>query len=79
MKFEVYREGATLLTAGTGDWRWRLRGDNGEPIAHGGEGYRNKADCLHAIELVMSASIATVVFDVTQGKPLSKTLLGGWG
>ncbi|MBH1671603.1 DUF1508 domain-containing protein [Stenotrophomonas maltophilia] len=68
MKFEVYREGgannlATILGGGSGDWRWRLKADNGLIIATSGEGYRNKADCLHAIKLVMSATTATTVYD----------------
>ncbi|WP_223484673.1 YegP family protein [Stenotrophomonas indicatrix] len=68
MKFEVYREGdanklSTILGGGSGDWRWRLRADNGRIIATGGEGYNNKADCLHGIQLVMSATSATTVYD----------------
>jgi uncharacterized protein YegP (UPF0339 family) len=34
-----------------GQWRWRLVANNNEIIAHG-ESYKNKADCLHAIELI---------------------------
>lgn len=40
-------------------WRWHLKAGNNEIIAHG-EGYRNRADCLHAIELVQGAAIAVV-------------------
>ena len=42
-------------------WYWRLRADNGEPIATGGEGYKSKIDCLHGIDLVKSAGSAEVV------------------
>lgn len=79
MKFEVYREGGlSLLAQGAGDWRWRLRGDNGRIIATSGEGYQNKADCLHGIELVTSATAATIVYDESQGRVLARSLLGGW-
>ena len=39
---------------------WHLKATNGEVIAHG-EGYKTKADCLHAIELVMQTSKKTPV------------------
>ncbi|WP_164162792.1 MULTISPECIES: YegP family protein [Stenotrophomonas] len=80
MKFEVYREGGgrNLLSAFAGDWRWRLVADNGEIVATSGEGYHNKADCLHGIELVTSTSSATIVYDQTQGRVLARTILGGW-
>lgn len=79
MKFEVYREGGlTLLAQVAGDWRWRLLGDNNRIIATSGEGYQNKADCLDGIERVMSASMATVVYDESQGRVLGRTILGGW-
>ena len=42
-----------------GEWRWRLKADNGEIIASG-ESYKNKQDCLHVIELVKSSSDAAV-------------------
>ena len=35
-----------------GEWRWRLVAGNGRIIAASGEGYRDKQDCLHGIELV---------------------------
>ena len=42
-----------------GEWRWRLKADNGEIIASG-ESYKNKQDCLHVIDLVKGSSDATV-------------------
>ena len=42
-----------------GLWRWRLRADNNEIIAVG-ESYRNKQDCLNAIELVKASKNAPV-------------------
>ena len=36
----------------SGQYRCRLRADNGEPIADSSEAYKAKADCRHGIELV---------------------------
>ncbi len=44
-KFQVYRDKA-------GEWRWRLRANNNEPIADSSEGYKAKADCRAGVELV---------------------------
>lgn len=63
MYFEIYQEGALGLlnqAIGANDWRWRLRAANHETIASG-EGYRNRADCLHAIQLVMSTNANTPI------------------
>ncbi|MDT5270456.1 MAG: uncharacterized protein QOH49_2642 [Acidobacteriota bacterium] len=43
--FQVYEDAG-------GEWRWRLLAGNGRIIADSGEGYRDKQDCLHGIELV---------------------------
>ena len=43
--FQIYRDN-------TGEYRWRMRADNYEIIADSGEGYVNKSDCEHGIELV---------------------------
>lgn len=53
--FEVYR--TKILR----QWRWRLRAGNGKIIAHGGEGYANEADCMHAVTLVMETTLDTPV------------------
>ena len=52
MYFTIYRSG--------GQWRWNLRAGNHEIIAQG-ESYINKADCLHAINLVKSTDENTPV------------------
>ena len=36
-------------------WRWHLLAANNRIIATSGESYWNKADCLHAINLVKSS------------------------
>lgn len=51
MRFETYLQGS--------EWRWRLKGGNNEIVASG-EGYHNKADCLHAIALVKNSASAPV-------------------
>ena len=51
--FRVYKDAA-------GEWRWRLVSGNGRIIAVSGEGYRHRADCLHAVELVKDAKYAPV-------------------
>lgn len=43
--FEVYEDSA-------GDYRWRLRHDNGNIIADGGEGYSSKQNALDGLESV---------------------------
>ena len=53
LAYSVYKDNA-------GEWRWNLRASNTQIIADSGEGYRNKQDCLHAIELVKSSKDAPV-------------------
>ncbi|MEP6913094.1 MAG: DUF1508 domain-containing protein [bacterium] len=43
-----------------GLWRWYLKSANDEKIAKCGEGYRNKIDCKHAIDLVKSSADASI-------------------
>lgn len=54
MRFELYRDAA-------GEWRWRLRVQNGNIIAESGEGYVNRHDCEHAIDLVKRSEKAEIV------------------
>ncbi|SDZ17418.1 MULTISPECIES: YegP family protein [Lysobacter] len=65
--FEIYREGLkvgetefgvnALLVAGTsrthGQWRWRLVGGNGEPMAYG-EAYTTRAAMMETLEAIVS-------------------------
>ena len=44
-EFEVYKDKA-------GEWRWRFQASNSKTIADSAEGYVNKQDCVHGIELV---------------------------
>jgi uncharacterized protein len=55
LTFEVYKDAK-------GEFRWRLKATNGLAIANSGEGYKAKADCTHAIDLIKEgASKATTV------------------
>lgn len=59
MYFEIFKN-AGLVGA---QWRWRLRAANNEKIASGGS-YRNKQDCLRAIELLKSTNASTPVKEI---------------
>lgn len=54
MKYKVYPDNR-------GEWRWALFAANGKIIAVSSEGYHNRRDCLHAIDLVKSSQNASVV------------------
>lgn len=43
-----------------GEFRWYLQAANGRKVATSGEGYKNKGDCLAAIELVKGSAKAPV-------------------
>jgi len=48
MYFQIFRDTANY-------WRWRLKSANHQIVATSGEGYVNKNDCVHAVDLVKSA------------------------
>jgi len=54
MKYEIYKDTR-------GEWRWRLKASNGQIIATSGEGYHNRSDCEHGIDLVKGSADAPVV------------------
>jgi uncharacterized protein YegP (UPF0339 family) len=54
MRFELYRDGI-------GQWRWRLRVQNGNVVADSGEGYARREDCEHGIALVKRSAEASIV------------------
>ena len=56
MRFVLYRDR-------TGNWRWTLYASNGAKIADSGEGYVNKADARHGIDLVKSTNSMTPVIE----------------
>jgi uncharacterized protein YegP (UPF0339 family) len=53
MYFKIYRDA-------NNQWRWTLYSANYQKIANSGEGYWNKADCQHGIDLVKSSYSAPV-------------------
>lgn len=55
MHFEVYQGGD--------GWRWRLKGANGEVVAHG-EAYSTKAHALRAVSLLVSTTDTTPIREV---------------
>ncbi|NNM74423.1 YegP family protein [Enterovirga aerilata] len=54
MRFEIYK-------GHNGEWRWRLRVQNGNVIADSAEGYERRSDCERGIELVKTSAAAPVV------------------
>lgn len=54
MKFEVYKDAK-------GEFRWRLRHQNGNILAMASEGYSSKANCMKCIENVQASAKADVV------------------
>lgn len=46
------------------EYRWRLKGGNGELIASG-EGYKAKAACRHAIDVIKRGAGSAAITDLT--------------
>ena len=59
-EFEIYSE-----QGNPPNFRWRFRADNGEIIADSGEGYNNRHDCEHGIELMKTQAPNAEVQDLT--------------
>ena len=57
-EFEFYKDNA-------GEFRWRLQAENNEIIADSAEGYVNKADCEHGIQLVRTLAPTVPLNDLT--------------
>lgn len=58
LTFEVYEDTK-------GEFRWRLKATNGQAIGNSGEGYKAKADCLHAIDLIKEGASKATTDDKT--------------
>jgi len=56
--FELYKDRA-------GEYRWRLRHENGQIIADSGEGYTTKANAMNGIESVKTNAPAAPIEDQT--------------
>lgn len=53
MIYHLYRDAAN-------QWRWRLQASNWRIIADSAEAYRNRDDCIAAINLVKGSASAPV-------------------
>jgi uncharacterized protein YegP (UPF0339 family) len=58
LTFQVYKDKA-------GEFRWTLKASNGEPIGDSNEGYKAKADLLHAIDLIQKGAAEAKIKDET--------------
>lgn len=56
MHFALYKDRS-------GYWRWTLYAANNKKIADSAEGYWNKQDALHGIQLVESTNASTPVYE----------------
>ena len=54
-----------LFKDSQGQWRWNLNADNHKKIADGAEGYNNRQDCLHGVNLVKANAATSPVYDKT--------------
>lgn len=54
MRFELYKDHA-------GQWRWRLRSQNGNVIADSAESYVHRSDCERGIAIVKDSAAAPTV------------------
>lgn len=53
-RFEIYQDSRD-------EWRWRYVAENGNKMANGGEGYKNKGDCEHGIDTMKKSQNVEVV------------------
>jgi uncharacterized protein len=58
LKFEDYQDAK-------GEYRWRLKATNGQIIGSSSEGYKAKADCEHATDLIKTGAAKSEVVDQT--------------
>jgi uncharacterized protein YegP (UPF0339 family) len=56
LKFETYQDAKK-------EHRWRLKSTNGQVIATGGQGYKDKRDCQNAIERIKKDAAAKLTFE----------------
>lgn len=56
MNFELYEDNA-------GEYRWRLRADNGEIVGDSGEGYASKSGARDAVDSIRSKAESADVDD----------------
>jgi uncharacterized protein len=49
-----------------GEFRWRFQAANNKIVASSGEGYKNKTDCKHAIEIIKKDGPKAEIADETE-------------
>ena len=59
LTFEVYRDAKK-------EFRWRLKAANGQTIGTSGQGYRDKGDCRHAIDLIQKGAADAKVEEASE-------------
>jgi uncharacterized protein YegP (UPF0339 family) len=57
LKFETYEDAAN-------EYRWRCKSANGQIVASSSQGYKNKADCQHAIDLIRRGAATAVASEL---------------
>ena len=57
-----------------GEWRWDLQASEGKVIASSGEGYKDKADCLNAIDQVRTAGMGPPKREPRDGERVALSL-----
>ena len=67
MYFQIYQNGDYAAANETADeWHWRLLKSGNAEVITSGETYKDKQDCLNAIEVIKSTSKHTVVQETTK-------------
>lgn len=61
LKFEVYEDKSK-------ESRWRLKSTNGQVIATSSQGYKEKADCEHAIDVIKKGAATAEVVEEAKDK-----------
>ena len=59
LKFETYEDKGK-------EFRWRCKASNGQVVASSSEGYKNKKDCEHAVDLIKKGAAKATVEDLTK-------------
>lgn len=57
-KFEIYQ------SPKNNEWYWRFKAANGQIVATGGEGYKEKESCRHGLEVVKDNAADAPVEDL---------------
>jgi len=47
----------------TGEWRWQLKGANGQEVANSDKGYSSKQECKNDIDIIRGATNIAVIED----------------